>query len=200
MLLSITILVAAISAQPADTAKHAKYLEVHHEWQRIHRLEDGPVNAQLIIDPRKHAMWIEKDGKVHRHNGVVDLPKDCEWTAFHITNRGIVELSFPVRITNPRNNIQDDSTVEALWIIGVSEGRSWQFSFSATQSAHTFHVGSGSPIGTITVPLPAKPIGLDTARESLRSFVAPQSPWKPQPMEELKSKQVAIRIVRETGR
>ncbi len=199
MNLAIPIVVAAVAAAPAANAKHARYMEVHREWVRIHSLEARPPNAPLVIDPREQAMWIEVDGKVHG-NSTVALPAAAQWYAFHVTERGIIERSFPVRLTRPQTNVSDNASAEQLWIVGVSKNQSWQCSFSASESAHTFHVGSGSGIDEITLRLPAKPAAPAAARDPLRSFVAVQSPRTPQPRETIQTKHFVVRVVRESRR
>jgi hypothetical protein len=197
MTFEILVLFSAITAPPAATPDHAKYKEVFAKWQCIHELEGQSANAQLVIDPRERAIWIENDGTIHREHGFADLPEGFEWSAFHITNRGIVECSFPVRLARP--SIKNDSGSEELWIIGASKSQGWQFSFSSNTPARGYHIGSGSPIKTLTFRQPPHSVTSNADPASLRSFLVPQTPRTRESKESIQAKHFSIHIVRESN-
>lgn len=174
--------------------------EVYDEWVRIHHIDAVPdsvrsVNAQLVVDPRELAMWIEEDGVIHRDHGVANLPEGLDWAAFQITNRGIVECSFPLRLSRPRTN---DESGECLMVIGTSPNhRSLRFTISATKSANGFDIGSGfhiSPKSPITVRLPARIVESNAPQ----SFIIPQSPRARDPKESIQTEHFGITVIRET--
>ena len=189
--IAIAVLLASLGANH-DVQLQKEYLKVHAEWRRLHEAPNA--EAQLVVDPREHALWIEDRGNVH-HNSVVDLPRGCRWYAFHVTSVGIVERSFPVRLTHARKDVQDKSQEEVLWVIGVGKNRSWQFSFAASQSSGwVFHVGSGSPVKEITFDLPDVSPGENQSIH--RSFLARQSPFQKKPAELIKKPEFNLRVVR----
>lgn len=192
----LAILSGLIGTPPA----HADYKEVYEEWVRIHNIAAAPdnarsVNAQLVVDPRELAMWIEEDGAIHRDHGVAHLPEGLDWVAFQITNRGIVECSFPLRLSRPRTS---DESGECVMVIGTSPNhQSWRFTISATKSSNSFGSGSGSPISSkspITVRLPAR----IADSNALQSFIVPQTPHARDPKESIQTKHFGITIIRET--
>ena len=181
--------VAAPATEPG--AEHAKYTRVHKEWLRLHEA-DGP-QAQLIVDPRKNAMWIEKRGEVHK-GYAVDLPEGFRWYAFRVAQDGIIEQSFPIRLTTPRTEIKDESEEESLWVIAMADEEGFQLSFSATRSGIGFHTGTGSRTGDVTIHLPA---ALPNPTK-YRSFVAPQSPRATKPKDFIQMKEFAVKVKRRT--
>jgi hypothetical protein len=191
MRLAITLIIAVSAASDGAAAENAAYLRVHKKWLRLHESPDA--QAQLVVDPREHAMWIEDHGNVH-DKSAVDLPRGFRWYAFHVTQKGIVERSFPIRLTDPRLDINDELKEEILMIIGVAKNSSQQFSFSASRSGIGFHVGSGSMIGDVTFHLPAAS-RLNTGIK-YKSFLAPQSPRLIKPKETIRKDEVSVRVVR----
>lgn len=183
----------AASCATGNTAEadHAKYIRVHREWLRLHEADER--QARLIVDPLKNAMWIENHGKV-QNEYLVDLPKGFRWYAFHVSQDGISERSFPLCLTKPRADIEDESEEEALWVVAMADKASFRLSFLASRSGIAFHAGSGSRTGDITIDLPAalpKPT-------KLLSFVAPQSPRVSQPKDFFQMKEFAVQVKRRT--
>lgn len=192
MRLAVALLIAACFAPDVAEAEHAQFIRVHKEWLRLHE-QTSDAQAELVIDPRHNAMWIEDDGNAH-DTFAVDLPPGLRWYAFHITQAGIVERSFPVRLTNPRSDIHDESKEEQLWVIGVAENRSHQISFSASRSGTGFHVGSGSMIGDVTFRLPAALPDERTIK--FNSFLASQSPRSMKSRELISKDEFSVLVAR----
>ena len=174
--------------------------EVYDEWVRIHHIDAVPdsvrsVNAQLVVDPRELAMWIEEVGVIHRDHGVANLPEGLDWAAFQITNRGIVECSFPLRLSRPRTS---DESGESVMVIGTSPNHwSLRFTISATKSSNSFDIYSGSLISStspITVRLPAR----IAESNALQSFIVPQTPRAGDPKESIQTKHFGMTIIRES--
>ena len=191
MRLATALLLALSAESDGSAAEHAQYLRVHKEWVRLHESPD--VEAHLVIDPREHAMWIEDHGNVH-DRFAVGLPQGFRWYAFHVTQNGIVERSFPVRLTAPRPDIVDESKEEQLWVIGVAGNESRQFSFSASRFGTGFHAGSGSMIGVVTFHLPAASGVGETFK--YKSFLASQSPRPMKPKEAIRKDEFSLRVKR----
>ncbi len=196
MSLAIALLCAVSTPPTDDSAVHDKYLRVHKEW--LHRHEAADAKTQLVVDPREHAMWIEDNGDIDGKH-IAHLPRGFQWYAFHVTQEGIVERSFPVRLSHPRRDVKHESHQESLLVIGLSKNSSYQLTFSASRYGTGFHVGTGSKIaGAITIPLPRKPNAV--VGQSFRSFVVPQSPITSQPQEAIDKGHFAIRIARRPDR
>lgn len=156
MHLAAVMLLSSILVPVDAAADHQRFMALHHEWQRIHESaarERIPPNAVLVFDPREGAIWIEKDGKIDA-NDVRPLPSGLDWFAYHVTPQGVAQISFPVRISRLRQHIQDENDAEHIWMIGATKDQSWQCSVSASAASHGFHVGSGSPISSLTFTLP----------------------------------------------
>jgi hypothetical protein len=173
------------------TAEHQRFLRVYHEWQRLDRAPDAV--AHLVIDPREHAMWIEDHGKV-LEDFVVDIPAGYHWYAFHITQTGIAERTFPLRLTRAWRDVKDEAQEEQVWAVGVAKDQSMQITCSASRSGNGFDVGSGSMIGDVTFRLPALPS--DGKAPQFDSFLAPYSPRPTQPKEELRKPEITFRVTR----
>ncbi len=191
---------ADVPVRVDDGVERRKLRGVYDEWVRIHRIDAAPddvrsVNAQLVLDPRELAMWIEEDGAIHREHGVANLPEGLDWTAFQITNRGIVECSFPLRLSRPRTS---DESGESVMVIGTSPNHwSLRFTISVTKSSNSFDIYSGSPISStspITVRLPER----ITESNALLSFIVPQTPRAGDPKESVQTKHSGITIIRES--
>ena len=190
-------ILAVLSGLIGTPPEHANYKEVYDEWVRIHNVATASVNAQLVIDPRELAMWIEEDGAIRRDHGVANLPEGLDWVAFQITNRGIIECSFPLRLSRPRTS---DESGECVMVIGTSQNQTWDFTFSGTKLSNSFGIGSGSPINSkspITVRLPARIAESNAAPDGLHRFIAPQTPQTLEPKESIQTKHFTIKIVRE---
>lgn len=171
---------------------HAKYTRLHKEWLRLHEADER--TAQLIIDPRQSAMWIESRGEVHKEY-VVDLPEGFRWYAFHVSHDGITERSFPLRLTRPRPDIEDEAKEEHLWVIALTDEEGFRLSFSATRSGIAFHTGLGSRTGDVTIHLPAR----QSKPTEYKSFVAPQSPRMTEPKDLIQMEEFAVRVERRTA-
>jgi hypothetical protein len=156
MNLAVLLLMSAVSAPPNAASEHKRYIALHHDWQRIHETatrERTPANACLVLDPRVGAVWIEKDGKTDSRD-VQALPSGLDWSAYLVTPQGVTEIPFPVRLNRPDADVRNDDDTEQIWVVGSGKDESWQFSVSASPVGHAFHVGSGSPISSITVTVP----------------------------------------------
>lgn len=185
----------------AEVEQHKKYLALHHEWQRLHESrtqEPSSANAQLVIDPREEAVWIEKDGKTDARD-VRALPSGLEWSAYHVTTQGVTEIPFPVRLNRPRDRIQNEDDTEVIWIVGFGKGRSWQFSVSASPAAHAFHVGSGSPISSINVTMPRLKAATPQALPR-DSMLLPGSPHPRKWSDDVHNKYFSVHVQRATLR
>jgi hypothetical protein len=153
----VAILLMAAASAPKDfDAEHQPYIALNHEWLRIHKTAEragSPADACLVLDPTKEAVWIERDGKIDLRNRQ-PLPAGLDWLAFIVTPEGVAQVPFPVRLNRPRPDPQDEQNAETIWIVGSSKEQSWQFNVSAGPGGHMFHVGSGSPISSIKIPIP----------------------------------------------
>jgi len=160
-----------------DLARQHKILAVQKEWLNLHWNAKTAVDAQLVIDPRVRGMWIETGGQVRENSEVALLPQATQWTAFYITNRGITERSFPLRIRTPRSET-DDEQGEIIYIIGASEENTWVISMCARKTGHMFHAGHGSKRGDIKLRLEPRHAPADEREAQFNSILAAQSPWK----------------------
>lgn len=179
------------AAHDRAMAEQQRYLHVYHEWQRLDRVSDA--QAHLVIDPREHAMWIEDHGKV-LEGFVVDIPEGYRWYAFHITQNGIAERSFPLRLTKAWRDVKDEAQEEQVWALGVAKDRSMQITSSASRSGNSFGVGSGNMIGDVTFSLPA--LSPDGKAPRFDSFLAPHSPRPAKPKEEIRKPEITFRVTR----
>ena len=192
MSLVVAVLLTLSVTSGTAQAEHAEYIRVHSEWVRLHETTDS--QAQLVFDPREGAMWIENHGEIDE-GFAVGLQQGLRWYAFHVTQNGVVERSFPIRLIAPRAEIEDEAQEETLLVIAVGDGQGQQFSFSAARSAIGFHVGSNMIRGDVTCHLPAL---LDAQPPKYKSFLAPQSPRLSKAKEAIKKKLFGVRIKRRT--
>lgn len=172
---------------------------VHDEWLQLHK-KSPSANAQLIFDPREHAaaMWIEQNGVAYRPKKVVaDLPANFDWYAFHVTNDGIAQLSFPVRVMRPKLSRPGDRESEQIWIIGASEDQTIQFHLAPEKRGHAFGAGgTGSPIDTVDVQLPQQPPDARQPKQLQNSTLAPQSPKPLTYNEQIKTRHFTFSVKR----
>lgn len=194
MRIAIALLIAVSAGSNGAAAEHDQYPRLRTEWTRLHESPDA--TAQLVIDPREHAMWIEDHGNVDI-KFAANLPQGFRWYAFHVTQYGIVERSFPVRLISPHPDIEDESKEEQLWVIGVGKNKSQQFSISASCSGTRFHAGSGNLIGDVTFHLPAASDGRESVK--YKSFLAPQSPLLIKPKEAIRKDEFSVRVKRRSA-
>ena len=197
MNLAFMLLMAVVSAPNDAAAEQQRFLALHHEWQRMHRSAAKaqiPARAFLLVDPREKAVWIEKDGKVDARD-ILPLPAGFEWFAYHLTPRGLTQISFPVRLNHPRPDLQNDEDSESIIILGMGKDRSWRCTISASQSRRFFHVGSGSRISSMTFTMPALKAAL--LRDPLRdSMLVSNSPHAKKWADTIRNRWLSITVKR----
>ena len=160
-----------------DPCKH-----VRDQWLQLHEENPGSATANLVIDPREHAMWIEQDGKIYRPDtAVAELPTGMHWCAMHVTYAGITELSFPIRILRPRPSPAAGRCLESIMLFGKSYDRSMHM--FVVNEGRGFSVGfglGGTEPHKGTVSRHQRPSGDHELRQSTKQMLAAQSP-KPRP-------------------
>lgn len=190
LILASAFLALGFGTSGLDQAMQVECRQVYKEWLRLHKTSDA--QSHLVIDPREHSMWIEHAGQVH-DTSVVALPRGFRWYAFRISNHGIVKRLFPLRLTTPRPDIDEDSS-ESIFVIAISKDKTHRLSLSAHRSGNTFNVGSFSGIGDVTFALPQTPKAGTPI--DFKSFVANQSPHAARPRELVANKDISLRVVR----
>ena len=146
----------AVSRPMSDIDVQQRYMRIHHVWQDLHvagAKEQKSVTAFLVFDPRKSEIWVESDGKIDEST-VESLPRGFEWSAYVVTTRGVSLIPFPLRLSNPRRNSEDENDIEHIWIIGAKKNRHWDFTISGTKSGHMFGIGSGSGASSYKMQVP----------------------------------------------
>lgn len=187
-LLSFLALLACFAGD-GEQQDAKQYTGLHTEWMRLH--DSGESTARLKIDPAKRSMWLKCRGE-RQEKLAVSLPSGLTWYAFQISNQGLRQVTFPLRLQEPREQVEKDSAGESLLIVGMGKDQGFRMSFSATTSGIGFHSGSGNRTGDITVYLPAKVEG----PTKYKSFVASDSPRHTNWRESIQTKDFALQIQR----
>lgn len=172
-------------------AEQKSYVALH---QSFRDRQDIDGDTDLVVDPRERTMWLEKDGRVIKSE-VQRLPSGMRWTAFHQTQNGLAEISFPVRIDRPRNDVDDDGESESIYIIGVGKKRTMNMIFSATLNGNAFNVGFCSGVRSMQLNLPNKDVTNSNAEA--RMMLLPNTPHKLKYLESLELLGIPIRIIRD---
>ena len=221
LLVTLLVCTAAFADTRSDAdAEHtryveenAQYLRLHKEWLRLHYVIDPPPvspdklpkgTAELVLDPRKNAMWIEDKGEVHE-DFVLELPSRLRWHAFHVTRLGVVERQFPIRLVRPRLalNVEAPQTkqTDTVMVFGIAEGQPFRmFTFSASTTGGTSFSGPGwsSPVAKarfpVTLHFPKK--SSDDLNLMDCGILSPELPRKSRPRDFVDKGDVSIRIVR----
>jgi hypothetical protein len=197
MNLVIMLLILVPSANGQESVDHQRFIAINRQWQTIHDAasrEQIPANAFLVIDPREEAIGIERAGQIDPKE-IERLPAGLEWSAYHVTQRGVREISFPVRLTRPRLKGEMNKGGESIWVFGRGKDCAWRFSITPESDGHIFHVGSGSGVLSMTVRLPA----LQGEREEdllADSILVPDSAHRRKWVDTLRSNQILINVER----
>jgi hypothetical protein len=196
IVLRSAFLLSAIPALAAAPAEHLKFKRIHDEWVHLQETNASSTSSQLVIDPRVRAMWIENNG-VAQDGFSAPLPPGVEWSAFYISNRGIAECAFPVRLSHSQKAREKDSASEQMWICGSSPNQSWQLSFSARGTAREFHIGSGSAIDLVTLRMPAISEAMKADNGLTHGFLDRRTIRIHEPRESVQAIGLEIRLVRD---
>ncbi|XZE45030.1 hypothetical protein SH467x_000231 [Pirellulaceae bacterium SH467] len=188
----IALLLTAHHVLGADQIeKQRSYTALHQSFRDLQNKE-GDTN--LCIEPRKEAMWVETDGRIIPSE-VRQLPSGMEWRAFHVTQNGLAEIGFPVRIGRPREDVTAVLDSEEIFVIGVGEGETLNMSFSATPAGNGFNVGFGYGIRSMEIRLPQKDIKHTLQKDLL--MLLPSTPRELKYTEALELLGISVRVVRE---
>ncbi len=201
MNLTVMLLIAAVTAgadSTADRGVEARRFQVlHGHWRTLHQeaaRENRKSNAVLVVDPRQGRLWVQNDPSGRSEM----LPAGLNWVAYHVTARGIREISFPVRIRHLRLELKNAEDDEQILIYGSSKKGSWNCSVSSGTKGHAFTQGSSSgAISSVNLSLPAlkagSPVGLP-----MDSFAIFQDDGERQWAETLRNKWFTVTVARTT--
>ncbi len=186
LLLSASNLLGAdrIEEQISYTALHQSFRD----------LQDKNGDTNLCIDPREGAMWLETNGRIVPSE-VRRLPSEMKWKAFHMTQDGLAEIAFPVRIDRPREDVIEICESEGIFVVGVGKKETLTMSFSATPSGNSFAVGFQTGIQSMEIRLPQKDTSYELQKELL--MLLPRTPQELRYVESLELLGIPVRIVRE---
>lgn len=189
----IALLLTTHNVLGADRVEELRsYTALHHSFRDLQN-KDGDTN--LCIDPREGAMWLETKGRIIPSE-VRRLPSGMKWKAFHVTQDGLAEIVFPVRIDRPREDVTAVRDTEAIFVLGVGEKEGMNLSFSAAPSGkNLFNVGLGSGIRSMEIRLPQKETNYKIQKDLL--MLLPSTPHELKYAEALELLGIPVRIVRE---
>jgi hypothetical protein len=139
-------------------------------------------------------MWLETNGRIIPSE-VRRLPSGMKWKAFHMTQDGLAEIVFPVRIDRPREDVKTVRESEVIFVVGVGEKETLNMSFSATPSGNGFGVGFHTGIRSMEIQLPQKDTSYELQKDLL--MLLPSTPHELKYAEALELLGIPMRIVRE---
>ena len=188
----IALLLTANNVLGADRIEEQRsYTGLH---QSFRDLQDKDGDTNLCIDPREGAMWLETNGRIIPSE-VRRLPSGMKWKTFHMTQDGLAEIVFPVRIDRPREDVKTVRESEVIFVVGVGEKETLNMSFSATPSGNGFGVGFQTGIRSMEIQLPQKDTSYELQKDLL--MLLPGTPQELKYVESLELLGIPIRIVRE---
>jgi len=203
------LLIMASLAAPGNSAaenlrvvmENQRFVSLHRKWWETHQTalrRQESANTLLVVDPGQKGAWIETDGQVDAKD-IEPLPAGLEWFAYLITEEGIAEIPFPVRLNRPRFDPTKGDDAEEILIVGFGKMRSWQFSVATAEGGHVMHVGGGSPISTMTWTRRERKSAPRPDERRLSMLVTDGNPprtWT----DSIQNEHVSIRVVRTVDR
>ena len=195
MHLAFVVFAAIFSGSPVYEAEMKPILDLHFGFRQIHntaRQKNAVAEAFLVFDPQKGAAWIENHGKIDPTQ-VRTLPAGLKWNAYLVSQQGVAEVPFPVRIRNLSPSVKVDDPNESVWIVGSGKKHGFACGFGGPSGDMQMHeIASTITLNPQLPPAPALP----SAEESGESILVNGSPQPRKWTEGIATKQFVINIKR----